>query len=268
MAMSAVADPQRQLIDRYDREAAAYSELWAPILRVASLKLLPKLTGSHVESVLDVGAGVGTLLPDLVRAFPTARVVGVDRSRGMLERVPRQFDRVAMDAGELGLRTASVDRVFMVFMLFHLPNPADGLREACRVLRDGGKVGTITWGSELESDVTRAWTECLDAFGAEQADPGVVSRHDRVDTTEKIATFLGEAGFHDADCWVDDLVHRFSTEHLLRLRTSLGSSKPRFDSLTPENRTSCLAEARRRMAELPSEAFVARGQLIYSVAHV
>ena len=42
--MGEVADPRRHLIDRYDREAAAYSELWAPILRMASLKLLPKLT--------------------------------------------------------------------------------------------------------------------------------------------------------------------------------------------------------------------------------
>lgn len=266
--MSAVADPQRQLIDRYDREAAAYSELWAPILRVASLKLLPKLTGGRVESVLDVGAGVGTLLPDLGRAFPDACVVGVDRSRGMLERVPRQFERGVMDAGQLGLRTASVDRVFMVFMLFHLPNPADGLREARRVLRADGRVGTITWGTELESDATRAWTDCLDAFGAEQADPATVSRHDRVDTTVKMATFLAEAGFHDADCWVDDLVYRIETEHLLRLRTGLGSMKPRFDSLSIKARATCVEEARRRMAELPSEAFVARAQLIYSVAHV
>ena len=118
------------------------------------------------------------------------------------------------------------------------------------------------------SDATRTWTECLDALGADQADPAVVSRHDRVDSTGKVATFLAEAGFHDFDCWIDDHEYDFSTEDLLRLRTSLGSSKPRFDSLTPGNQADCLAEARRRMAELPSEAFVARGQLIYSVARV
>lgn len=259
-------DSTRQLVERYDREASAYRDLWAPILRLAALKLLPKLTDGAAQRVLDVGTGIGALLPDISQAFPVAHVVGVDRSSGMLALVPRPFDHAAMDAEQLGVRGASVDRVLMVFMLFHLPNPADGLREAHRVLRAGGKVGTITWGSELESDAIRTWTECLDAFGAEQADPGAVSRHDRVDSTEKVAALLAEAGFGNADCWVDDLVHRFSMEHLIRLRTSMGPSKPRFDSLTPENRAACIAEARRRMESMPSEAFVARAGLVYSVA--
>src|SRR2546422_6848514 len=46
-------DPASHLVERYDREAAAYAELWAPVLRVASLKLLPELAKGHVERVLD-----------------------------------------------------------------------------------------------------------------------------------------------------------------------------------------------------------------------
>jgi SAM-dependent methyltransferase len=216
--------------------------------------------------VLDVGTGVGTLLPDLVETFPGAHVVGVDRSAGMLERVPRQFDRATMDAGSLAVRSASVDRVVMAFMLFHLEDPARALREARRVLRSGGVLGTITWGSELESRATEAWTKCLDAHGAQQPDPAVASRHDRVDTTEKVAGFLASAGFVEPVCWVHVHEHRIEAEHLLRLRTSLGSQKSRFDSLTPDVQAACLAEARRRMKEMPPGDFDARAQLIYAVA--
>lgn len=260
------ADPTRQLVERYDREAVAYSELWAPVLRVASLKLLPKVASPSVRRVLDVGTGVGTLLPDLAEAFPAAQVIGVDRSKGMLGLAHRHFDRATMDAGQLAIRDGSVDRVLMLFMLFHLSNPATGLCEARRVLRDGGLVGTITWGGELESPATQVWTECLDSHGADAADPAIMSRHDRVDTTEKMDAFLGESGFLDRACWVDELVHRIDAEHLLRLRTSLGSMKPRFDSLSPQAQVSCLSEARRRMKRMPTEAFMARAKLIYAIA--
>ena len=259
-------DPARPLVERYDREAAVYAELWAPVLRVASLKILPELGKPPVERVIDLGTGVGTMLPDLARAFPGAHVVGVDRSRGMLTLAPERFDRSVMDAGRLGIRESSMDRVLMLFMLFHLEAPAQGLCEARRVLRAGGLAGTITWATELVSPATQVWTECLDAHGAAAADPATVSRHDRVDSTEKIEALLADAGFVDSRCWVEELVQSLDPEHLIRLRTSLGSTKSRFDSLAPEAQVACVAEARSRMHAMPSDAFVARAQLIYSVA--
>lgn len=258
-------DPARQLVERYDREAAAYAELWAPVLRAASLKLLPKLVNGRAERVLDLGTGVGSVLPDLAGTFPGAHVVGVDRSLGMLARAPERFDRSVMDAGQLGIREDSMDRVLMLFMLFHLEVPARGLCEARRVLRAGGLVGTITWATELVSPASQVWAECLDAHGAAEADPGTVSRHDRVDATEKIEACLVEAGFVDSRCWIEELDQRVDAEHLLRLRTSLGSMKSRFDSLEAQAQAACLAEARRRMESMDPDAFIARAKLVYAI---
>jgi SAM-dependent methyltransferase len=261
-------DPAQQLTDRYDRESGAYRDLWAPILRTASLRLLGGLVSASVERVLDVGTGVGTLLPDLRTTFPSALVVGVDRSRGMVALAPEGTHRAVMDARALAMPSGSVDRVVMAFMLFHLENPMDGLSEARRVLRGEGRLGTVTWGGDLESRATRIWTECLDAHGAPPPDPAIVTRHDRVDSSQKMETLLRAAGFGAARGWEDELVHSIEAEHLLRLKTSLGSSKPRFDSLDPPARAACMAEGRRRMTQLAPEDFIARGRIVYAVGCV
>ena len=89
-----------------------------------------------------------------------------------------------------------------------------------------------------------------------------------MDTPEKMDVLLQIAGFTSPRSWADDLVSTLDLEHLLRLRTSMGSTKPRFDSLDPLTREACVATARRRMEGLTCEDFVARGRVVYAVASV
>jgi len=133
------------------------------------------------------------------------------------------------------------------------------------VLRGGGEVGAITWGSDLESQATRVWNDCQNAHDAEPPDPAAVTRHNRVDMPGKMESLLLESGFASARSWMDDLVYSIDAEHLLRLRMSMGSERPRFASLSPEAQAACVAEARYRMEAMPAEAFIARGRIVYSV---
>jgi ubiquinone/menaquinone biosynthesis C-methylase UbiE len=260
-------DPHREhATARYDREAAAYRDLWAPVLRIAGSKLIHELSGERVQRVLDVGTGVGALLPDLRRAFPAASVMGVDRSTGMLALAPPEAYRVVMDAAQLAVATASVDRVVMAFMLFHLENPAEGAREAHRVLRRGGRLGTLTWARELESTASRVWIECLDAHGAAPDDPMLMTRHDRVDTPEKMEALSRSAGFASVRSWEAELACPIEIDHLIRLKTSMSGSKRRFDTLAPTAKKSCVEEARRRMEALTPGEFVCRGAVVFTVA--
>ena len=253
------------LIDRYDRGASHYRELWAPTLRIAGRRLLRELTSRPTNRILDIATGVGAFLPELRAAFPSARITGVDRSAGMLALVPREFPVAVMDACRLGFAPASVDLVFLAFVLFHLQEPEVALSEARRILTTEGCVGCITWGGEFESTADRIWVECLDAHGARPNDPDVTARHDAVDTPSKMEALLNGAGFTVARSWSEELVDRFDMERLLRLKTNLGSSKPRFDSLEPAAREACLDAARGRMVALTPDDFVARGRVIYSV---
>src|ERR1700681_4954736 len=100
--------PTEKLTDRYNREAHAYRELWAPVLRSAGLSLLQELAHTTVSRILDVGSGVGTLLLDLLAALPGAFVLAVDRAHGMLALASAEFPRAVMDARQLAIPPASV----------------------------------------------------------------------------------------------------------------------------------------------------------------
>jgi SAM-dependent methyltransferase len=171
-----------------------------------------------------------------------------------------------MDATQLAIAPASIDIVLQAFVLFHLPRPLEALREARRVLTSGGEIGCITWGGELESPATRVWTECLDEHGAQPIDDAIVTRHDAVDSPSKMEALLREAGFHKIRCWSEQLQDRIDAERLIRLRTRMGSCKPRFDSLDETARAACRDAARVRMERLSTDGFIARGEVVYSLA--
>jgi len=264
--MAKANERDQKLVERYDAHAAAYQELWAPTLRLASVRLLPELAGKRVHHIIDVGAGVGALWSDLRAAFPSGFLLGFDRSPGMLQIAPPEMARVVADARALPLASASVDVALLVFMLFHLSEPADGLREARRVLRPGGFVGTVTWGSSLESQATQVWTRCLDEHGAAPADPVTAARDELLNTPEKIDVLLRAAGFETIRAWADNLVTVIGLEHLLLLKTRMGSERARFDSLDETAREHCVASARQRLQALTPTDFTATAQIVYALA--
>jgi ubiquinone/menaquinone biosynthesis C-methylase UbiE len=262
-----VADERdRKLVERYDAHAVAYQALWAPTLRLASVHLVRELAGRPVRRVIDVGTGVGALWSDLRTAFPEAFLLGFDHSSGMLRLAPPEMARAVADARSLPLPSASVDLALLVFMLFHLADPIVGIREARRVVRPGGYIGTVTWGTDLASPATLTWTGCLNEHGAAPPDPITQARDELLNSPEKMDALLRAGGFETIRVWADDLVTAISLEHLLQLKTRMGSEKARFDSLPAAAQAVCLANARQRLQMLPPADFAATGKIVYALA--
>jgi len=136
----------RRLVRRWNRQARLYDRLTAPMERMLGLVRGRAWVFERVAKgrVLEVGAGTGKNLP----YYPErALVVASDLSPGMLARaVEKAGDRsravrfVVTDAEDLAFRDGSFDTVLATCVFCTVPDPVRGLREARRVLKDGGEV--------------------------------------------------------------------------------------------------------------------------------
>lgn len=254
----------RALAERYSRDAEAYQELWAPELLPLGTRLIELIPVRAPERVLDLGAGVGALVPPLRASFPEAVLVAGDRAPGMIARASPEVSRLVLDAGRLPFEDDAFDVVVMAFMLFHLPDPLDALREVRRVVRPGGAVAVGTWGEGRTRRGFLAWEEELDAHGAEELE--FVTDHSRTDAPAKMAALLRASGFTDPRTEVVRSEHPVTPEEFVQLRTRIGPCAARLRTLPEDRRAACVRRATARIEALPPRELVDDVDALLSVA--
>lgn len=105
---------------------------------------------SRVESLLEVGCGVGAQSEILLRRFPKMRLTGIDRSEAQLSAakgylgskhaLDGRYEYLLMSAQDLEFDSASFDGAFLCWILEHVPDRARVLSEVRRVLKPGGQI--------------------------------------------------------------------------------------------------------------------------------
>lgn len=144
-------------VQRYGWDLAAreYERLWQAQLGPAQAEMLARVALRAGERVVDVACGTGLVSFAAAAAVGAAgRVIGVDISGAMVDAAQHRADALGvghaafarMDAEALDLADADFDVALCGLGLMYLPDPARAMRELCRVVRPGGRVGLAVWG--------------------------------------------------------------------------------------------------------------------------
>jgi SAM-dependent methyltransferase len=94
------------------------------------------------EVVLDVGTGVGVLVP-LIRLYRPSVILACDLAEKMLQRLREKFPEVRTckaDIAGLSLESASMDAIFMNAMYGNIADKPRACQNAARMLRPGGRL--------------------------------------------------------------------------------------------------------------------------------
>jgi len=150
-----VADPKsvdarENLREEFNRwaEAGRGEEMAREHLPIV-LPMLDLMALEPAENVLDVGCGAGWLSRLLAERVPEGRVVGMDISDQMVRRAraaSAELGHVIFVVGgvdEIPWEDNFFSRAVSVESAYYWPDPARGIREVFRVLREGGSAWVL-----------------------------------------------------------------------------------------------------------------------------
>ncbi len=152
----------RGLPGRYDLLSTMLSFGQDPRWRSALVDAVAPGPGAQV---LDVATGTGMVAAELL-ARSGCSVVGIDQSAEMLSAARARFagsdraDRVRLIEGEaerLPFADASFDALTFTYLLRYVDDPRATLRELARVVRPGGRVGSLEFGVPPRAPARAAW---------------------------------------------------------------------------------------------------------------
>jgi SAM-dependent methyltransferase len=255
---------------RWQRAAAGYETTFAHATRPFIGPLLDAAQATGGTRLLDIACG-----PALVASVAHGRgavVRGLDFSQAMLALAWAREPNIGFDDGDaeaLPYPDASFDAVVANFGIHHVPRPALALREACRVLRPGGRVAFSFW-AEPEENV--AWKLVLDAVArhGDRAAAPAPAPGGGFGSAGQCAAALEAAGF--AECTVRLVRATWQHRDALGLVAALSTGTARMaavlEAQTPAAMVAivrdigCYAEAYRDAAGgigVPIAAFIASG---------
>jgi len=259
----------------YDQYAAAYRDWWAPVIAPSAIRLLDRLDGllplERPHTVVDIGAGTGTLALAALERWPNVRVIGVDPSRRMLDlaaaasRHAGRHERLSLkvgDAAGLPLPDASVDGAMSSFVIQLTPSRAAAVREAFRVLRPGGVFACLAWRAEEDAfEPESAFDLALEELRIDPPPAGSGNGTRPYASPGSAAAELRRAGFRSVRAREEWLEHRYTPRSYLDVLEQWIEDVT-FEALDEPMRRRLRADVLQRLERLDPDALVWRRPLV------
>lgn len=224
--------------------------------------------------VLDMACGPGTLSRPLAAlASPGGEVVGIDLALGMIELaraagIPNARFEV-MDIEQLEFADGSFDVVVCGHGLQFVPDLGRGLRQARRVVREGGRLAASVPAPAVDESVWRLLDSVIDSYLPPP--PVAVDRERTATTVGDPATFKQaalDAGFGAARVEVvEEAVNWESAQHLLSMITSWWDCAARLEGIVPGTRQALMEEALATLSREYPGAIETTGRNHVLIAH-
>jgi SAM-dependent methyltransferase len=141
--------------------------------RTSKLRLIDQAGVRPDDTVLDLGAGTGTLAIWLKERCPNARVVGLDADPDVLSRARRkaaeagcELELVQGFSNDLPFPDKHFDVVLSSLFFHHLTSEVkrETLSEVYRVLEPGGSLHVADWGKPSDPLMAAAFTLAVRTF--------------------------------------------------------------------------------------------------------
>lgn len=141
-------------------------------------------------------------------------------------RTRRGAQAILADALALPLPDGTADAVILAYVLFHLADPSLALAKAARVLRPGGRAGTVTWAREQESRAHAVWDQVLTEAGVP---PAPLRRVDAgLNRPDAVEALLRSAGLRPERIWTQRLRRRWDRSSFWELASGSGRIRARL----------------------------------------
>lgn len=159
---------EKKIAFHFDKAAHTYDKA-AVLQRTVGNALLERLQGIRLQpqTILDLGCGTGYFASFLKEAYPTAEIIGLDKSYGMLKQAQfketkdtfSKFHYLGGQAESLPFRDHSFELIYSNLMLHWSTDFSATLNELHRTLKPGGLLLFSMVGADTLKELRYCWAQ-------------------------------------------------------------------------------------------------------------